>query len=124
MDSLSCPLFRRYGFPLLVKELVEQAATLAGERLSEPIRAAGSKAVRLVMLAGSAVASLVVALAFLGAGIGLAIGRAPESMRWWICLLVALGFLVLGGTLGAVAIKGSRPEADVDEQRADKAGEG
>jgi len=99
-------------------ELLEQAAALAGERLSAPLRKAGAVAARVLMLVACAIGALVVGLVFLGVGIGLAIGRAPEPAQWWICLLVALVFLATGAVLALVAFGSRGPKEPPDEEAA------
>jgi len=104
------------SFSDLTVELVEQAAALAGERISAPIRAAGSAAARMLIFASLAIAAAAVGLAFLGIGVGLLVGAAPEASRWWICLLIALGFFVTAAAVGLIGFR-RRSEAKVGETR-------
>jgi hypothetical protein len=104
------------SFSELTVELVEQAARLVGERLSAPVRAAGARFVRLLLLAGSALVVLAAGIVFLGVAIGHAVGLAPAEQRWWIYLLIAACFLVAAAVLVLLAMSGRRPE--------DKAGGG
>jgi peptidoglycan/LPS O-acetylase OafA/YrhL len=99
------------SFSELTVELVERVAGLAGERLSAPIRAAGSHVSRLLVLAGAAVATLAVGLAFVGVAIGNAVGLARPEQRWWIYLLVAVCFLAVGAILAGLALRGGKSEA-------------
>jgi hypothetical protein len=98
------------AFSSLTVELIEQSAALAGERISAPIRSAGSVAARWVICALCVGATLIVALVFVGIAVGLLIGMAPETSRWWICLLVALGFLLLGALIAWIGFR-RRPPA-------------
>jgi F0F1-type ATP synthase assembly protein I len=93
------------SFSDLTVELIEQTAALAGERISAPIRSATSTAARLLALAALAIATAVVGLVFVGIAVGLLVGRAPEASRWWICLLVALGFFLTAGAIGLVGFR-------------------
>ncbi|MBM3497203.1 MAG: hypothetical protein FJX74_00910 [Armatimonadetes bacterium] len=88
------------SFSDLTVELIEQAAALAGERLSAPIRSASSTAVRMLIVAGLLLAAAGVGLVFLGVAVGLLVGRAPAESQWWVCLLVAAGFFVAAAVTG------------------------
>jgi hypothetical protein len=91
------------SFSELTVELIEQAASLMGERISAPVRTAGAAAARLLTYGACIVAVAVVGLVFLGLAIGHLIGRAPEPSRWWICLLVALGFFLTAAVTALMA---------------------
>jgi hypothetical protein len=102
----------KQSFSELTVELVEQAARLAGERLGSPIRAAGSYVARLLVLVGAALAALAVGVTFLGIAIGNVVGLAPAEQRWWIYLLVAVGFLLVAGMLVVIALRGRKSGAE------------
>jgi ABC-type multidrug transport system permease subunit len=82
------------SFSELTVELIEQAASLMGERISAPVRTAGAAAARLLTYGASIVAVVGVGLVFLGLAIGHLVAMAPEPSRWWICLLIAVGFFL------------------------------
>ncbi len=100
------------SFSELTVELVEQAARLAGERLSAPIRAAGTRFLRALVPTVAALLSLTAGTVFLGVAIGHAVGLAPFRQRWWIYLLVAGGFLVTAAILGTLATRARTSEAE------------
>jgi len=104
------------SFSDLTVELIEQAAALAGERVSAPIRAAGSTAARLVLLAALTAAAAVVGVVFVGIAVSLLVGMAPEASRWWICLLIAAGFFLIAAAIGALGLR-RKPTAKVEEAR-------
>ena len=117
-DPTPTPPEEQSSLPELAVELLEQAAALAGARLSAPLRKAGASLARVLMLVACAIGALVVGLVFLGVGIGLAIGRAPPSTHWWICLLVALVFLATAAVLALIAFGSRRPKESPDEEAA------
>jgi len=95
-------------------DLIEQAAALAGERISAPVRAAGWAAARALILAACIVAAVLVGVVFLAAAIALLIGTADEAYRWWICLVVAVTFFLAAATIGLVAFR-RRPGRQVEK---------
>ena len=98
------------SFSELTVELIERVAALAGERLSEPLRAAGGAAARVLVYATCAAGAVIVAFVFAGIAIALLIQQAPETARWWICLVVAFVFFAAAaGIAGAALRTKSRP---------------
>ena len=100
------------SFSELTVELIEQAAALAGERVSAPIRAAGATAARLLIVAACLAGLATVGLTFLGVSIGLLVGQAPEPYRWWVCLLVAVPFFVAAAIVGMTVFRGKARKAE------------
>jgi hypothetical protein len=98
------------SFSALTAQLIEQAAALAGERMSAPIKAAAQWAVRALTLAGLGVGAFLVGLTFLAVTIGYALRLAPEEYRLFICFGVALAFMVLGFALAFMASRGRDTE--------------
>ncbi|MGQ9732513.1 MAG: hypothetical protein ACUVX8_14725 [Candidatus Zipacnadales bacterium] len=93
------------SFGALTVELIEQLATWAGTRAAAPIRAASFQAARLLMAAGAVASALGIALVFVGVAIGLLIGMAPAIHRWWICLVVAAGFVFIAAAIGVLTFR-------------------
>jgi len=106
----------RPSFSDLTIELIEQAAALAGERAAAPIRAAGSVAARSLIGAACVAATFALGAVFLGLSIGLAIRLAPEPLRWWICLLIALGFFLLAALIARLGFR-RKPKIEARETR-------
>jgi len=104
----------RPSFSDLTVELIEQAAALAGERAGAPIRAAGSAAARALICAACVAAALALGAVFLGVSVGLLVRTAPEPLRWWICLLIALGFFLLGAAIALVGFR-RKPKTEARE---------
>ncbi len=101
---------KEQSFSELTAQLVEQAAALAGDRIGRRVRAAITWATRALTLAGVGLAALVVGLVFLSVAIGYVLRMAPEESRWWICLVVAAAFMVLGACLIILALGGRASE--------------
>jgi hypothetical protein len=97
------------SFSELTVELIEQAASLMGQRISAPVRTAGVAAARLLTYGACIVAVVAVGLVFLGLAIGLLVGMAPEPSRWWICLLVALGFFLVAAITALIVFPRRTP---------------
>jgi Putative Actinobacterial Holin-X, holin superfamily III len=108
---------REPSFSELTTELIEQAARLAGERMAAPIRAAGRVAARTLAVGALGAGAFVVGMVFLGLAVGYVLRMAPEESRWWICLVVAAAFIVLGAGVTAIAARRGGRGKPTDERR-------
>ena len=103
-------LEQEQSFSELTAQVIEQAAALAGDRIGTRIRAATAWATRAFILAGVGLAAIAVGLTFLSVAIGYTLRMAPEASRWWICLVLAGAFTLLGVCLAILAFRGRAPE--------------
>jgi len=98
------------SFSELTAQLVEQAAALAGDRIGTGIKVATAWATRAFILGGLGLVAIAVGLTFLSLAVGYTLRMAPEASRWWICLVVAGAFTLLGVCLTILAFRGQASE--------------